>query len=386
MSAPTTNRAFPPSRARYAMAALCTLLSACIGRGPRTLPGYIASADTFRQEYGRYHGRSAPGVELADQFQLAAQSTAAAKYAEAVSVLDTLSRKAPLPVVFNDLGVLYAQLDDRGHAVNAFREALAIDLTYQPVRFNINRLRGFTSNEADPVTREIEPNGNANSANAISLGKAVEAEISAGQGDEDYFRFHAPPEPRDIISLEIVNNSQTLAPMAAIFTEDLRQQNWGKAVREPGASLTVQFSPEPNAVLYVQVRGYGFTAGKYTLTLRPLRAFDAYEPDDTIFTAHHLEIGREIEANIMDGRDTDYYSFTAPRDGAVHVEIRNRSATLVPALATFHPDMRASGFGPDVRTAGDSLKYDMPVASGKTYYIQVWPLRNSSGAYSLAVR
>jgi hypothetical protein len=88
-------------------------------------------------------------------------------------------------VIFNNLGILYAQLNDRARAINAFREALARDIDYQPVRFNLNRLIGFTSQDAHPVTHEIEPNDSAVRANLIAIGKPVDGAISAGTDDRD---------------------------------------------------------------------------------------------------------------------------------------------------------------------------------------------------------
>ena len=116
-----------------------------------------------------------------------------------------------------------------------------------------------------------------------------------------------------------------------------------------------------------------------------MKAYDAFEPDDSIFTAHPIGIGQQVDANIMDAEDTDYYSVVAPRTGTVTIEIRNRSTTLVPALTTFHPDRRNSGFGPDLRTPGADLHHRMDVQRNQTYYLQVWSQSNSSGSYTLVV-
>ncbi len=126
------------------------------------------------------------------------------------------------------------------------------------------------------------------------------------------------------------------------------------------------------------------TAGPYAITLKALKAFDAYEPDDDIFHAHPIPLGETIQANILDGVDQDFYSFVPDRSGTVEIALENHCPTLVPGLTAFGPDQRTLGFAPDAKAPGASLQYSMVVEGGQTYYIQVWPvLDRSSGAYAL---
>ena len=353
---------------------------------PRQLPGYIASAATLDMEYSHFRGRELQREDVRREFQQAAERSAVGAHTEAVALLEAVSRDAPVPVVFNDLGVLYAQLKDPARAVNAFREALALDLMYPPVRSNIERLKAFLIDSAEPVTSEVEPNNTNLLANVIALGRPVEGEIAAGQNDVDCFRFAAPPGPRDILTVEIANKSKTLAPMVSFYDAGTRLMDWRKDVSEPGAPLELQFSPEPGATYYLQVRGHADSAGPYTVTVRALKAFDANEPDDDINNSHRIEVGQTIDANIMDARDTDYYSFRSTRTGTVSIEIQNRSKTLVPALSTFTPDMRFRAFGPNVLGPGAGLTYQMPVAAGQIYFVEVRSQSGSAGEYSLSVK
>ena len=357
-------------------------------RGPapaKMLPGYIASVATVAQEYTRFQGKVFQMPEVEQQLEQADGRVAAKDYGAAVGLLEEASKKVAVPVIFNNLGVLYAELNDRSRAINAFREALARDIDYQPVRFNLTRLKGFTSQDADPVTHEIEPNDRAVLANLIAVGTPVDGTVAEGTDDRDYFRITTPPAPRDLISVEIVARSKTLAPVLRMFDLDSRLLEWGREMREPGATLTQYFSPEPNTTLYLVVSGYGSTSGPYTLTVRQLKAFDAYEPNDDIFNAKAIPTGKPVEANIMDPKDTDYYSFVAPRSGLVTINIHNRSATLIPALSTFNPDKSSSGFGPDVRAPGGNLKHLLEVQDGQTYYLQVWSQSGTAGEYTLTV-
>jgi hypothetical protein len=236
-------------------------------------------------------------------------------YTSAVRFLEPVSKVAAVPVVFNNLGVLYAELNDPSGAINAFREALARDIDYPAVRLNLDRLRDVMALGADPVTREVEPNNDATLANIIAPGKAVEGEMNAAFNDVDFFRVTTPPAPRDLISIEIANHSTTLEPVLKIFDAERRITEWGKITWEPGSSLQLTIAPEPNTTLYLEVSGRGGSAGAYTLLVKPRKAFDAYEPNDDISNARRITVGTAVAAGIMDANDTDYYSFVSPRTG-----------------------------------------------------------------------
>src|ERR1035438_2920997 len=351
----------------------------------RMMPGYIAGAQNMTREYQRFYGKPPATAEVERAFEQADLRVRARDYSNAVGLLEQVSKVAAVPVVFNDLGVLYAELNDKSRAINAFREALARDIDYKPVRVNLDRLKDVIAVGADPVSREAESNDNMSVANIIAPGKAVEAEIDAAVNDVDFFRVTTPPPPRDLIAIEITNHSTTLTPVLKLFDDERRITNWGKIVHEPGANLRQIVALPPNTTFYLQVSGYGSSAGAYTLLFQPLKAFDSYEPNDDIYHASRIALATTIMAGIMDADDTDYYSFVSPRTGTVSVLITNRSTTLIPALSTFDPDMRSSGFGPDVRKPGLHLRHTMEVQANQTYFIQVWSQANTSGDYSLIV-
>ena len=87
-------------------------------------------------------------------------------------MLEQVAKVAAVPVVFNNLGVLYAEFNDRSRSINAFREALARDMDYQPVRLNLDRLKDVMALGADPVSREIESNNTRDSGQHHRPGKA----------------------------------------------------------------------------------------------------------------------------------------------------------------------------------------------------------------------
>jgi hypothetical protein len=351
----------------------------------KPVAGYVADTRKMTQEYRHFYGKPLNNAEIERGFEQANQRVSARDYTRAVGLLEQVSKVAAVPVVFNNLGVLYAELNDRAGAINAFREALARDIAYPAVRSNLDRLKDVMALGADPVTREVEPNNDATLANIISPGKAVEGEIDGAFLDVDFFRVTTPPAPRDLLSIEIANRSTTLAPVLKIFDAERRITDWGKIMWEPGSSLQQTIAPAPNTTLYLQVSGQGGSAGAYTLLVKPRKAFDAYEPNGDISNARRIAVGKAVAAGIMDANDTDYYSFASPRTGTVSILIANRSATLIPALSTFNPDRRSSGSGPDVRTPGLNLRHTMEVRKDQVYYIQVRSQAKTAGEYSLII-
>lgn len=351
----------------------------------RALTGYVAQVGVLDQEYARYHGAAFKDKDARAQFQQAAALEASGEYNGALLLMETVAKKAAVPVVFNDLGVLYAALGDRARAINSFRDALARDFDYVPVRQNLDRWRGFTSSSADPVSSEIEPNGNSENANVIAMNKPVDGEISALDNDVDVFKVTSPPAPRDLVEIQLQNRSKTLAPRLTVFDEDGVILPWGKDVNTPGASLVQDLAPKPNTTMYLHIFGTGTTFGAYTLTVKALKAFDRYEPNDDIYNASKVAIGQQVDANIMDADDTDFYSFVGPRTGSVTIDVANRSSTLIPAISLYSQDKRLIGFGPDVQDAGAALAHTMPVQQGNTYYVQVWSQGHTAGNYSLKI-
>ena len=350
----------------------------------RPVSGYTSSTATVLQEYLRFYGKPLANPEIEQLCNQANERVAAKDYSNAIGVLEQVAKVAAVPVVYNNLGVLYAEVNDRSRSVNAFREALARDVDYQPVRLNLDRLKDIMALGAEPVSREVESNNNPALANIIALGKPVEGAIAASMDDVDFFRVTTPPAPRDLIVIEVENHSTTLAPVLRIFDAEERRTDMGKTAAV-GESIRLTISPSPNTTYFLQVSGYGSSAGAYTLRVLPQKAFDTYEPNDDIFNARRLTLGTPVEAGIMDANDTDFFSFVSPRTGTVSIVITNRSTTLIPALSTFFPDMRSSGFGPDIKTPGGNMRHTLEVQENQTYFLQVWSQSNTAGKYSLLV-
>jgi hypothetical protein len=351
----------------------------------RPLEGYIARSDTLQREYSRFIGKSLADSSVLRDFEQANALMLRRDLEGAAAILEKVSKTAAVPVVFNDLGVVYVEMNNRGHALTAFREALARDSSYAPVRANMDRLRGMSSDASTPVTHELEPNNSNVLANPVPMDARIDAEIAAGMNDVDSYRFTTPPKPRDIIAIELTPDSQALSLGFRLYESEMRLVE-SHLPPVAGGEVDFRISPDPGNTYYIQVWSGRDSAGPYSLRVHSLHAYDGWEPDEDIFNAHRLSFGQPVEANIMDGRDTDFYSFVADRTGTVQVEVKPRSVTLIPGLTTFTPDRRHSGFGPDLTTTGTTLHHVLSVEDGKTYYLQVWSRGEASGDYTIVIQ
>jgi hypothetical protein len=359
-------------------------------RGTRSdvdpMAGYISDVAVLEREYAAANGTVLNSVEVRQLFQRAAEVAHKGDVITASELLETAAKTAAVPVVFNDLAALYAKMGDHARTVHAIREALARDANYQPVLGNLARERGITQEEARPVTHEIEPNSTRETANVIAVGAPVEGEIAGGVNDIDTFQFPAPAAPRDTLAVDIAARSPTLMLGWNVYDDQVNEIARGADNPKPGAPVHFTFAPPPNTTFYVSVWGINQTAGPYVLTVKALKAFDAYEPDDDIFHARPIPLAQTIQANIMDGKDQDFYSFLADRSGTAEIALENDTPRFVPGLTVFGPDQRTMGFAPNAKGPGASLHYSGAVEAGQTYYLQVWPvLDGSNGQYKLRV-
>lgn len=347
--------------------------------------GYIGNSDVLEQEYLYYEGKPLNSLAETQQFRQAFALTGKGDFKGAAQVLEAVSRQCAEPVVFHDIGILYAQMGDRDRALNAFREALARDPNYAPVHLILNSLRGFDPHAADPVTAEVEPNGTSVTANLISMDADVVGEIST-EDDVDCYRFSAPPAPRDVLRVEVKIQSMTLAPRITIYDEYGHPTGEALETQNAGSALTLRISPRPNSTRFVEIGGSHQSTGAYALKITAERAFDQYEPNDDIGAARNIVVGRELEANIMTAEDVDFYTFVADRTGKMTVTLRSRSDSLIPGLAVYGPNQQLIQEGANTGEQGRTITRSIGVQETKFYYVQVSGQAKSSGNYILIVQ
>lgn len=347
--------------------------------------GYIAERKLLSAEFTKYYGTTIEDGKLEGRFRQAIDAAAKGSLAGSTSVLETLVKPAALPVVYHNLGVGYALLGDYARAADAFREVLARDPEYSATRKFLGSFKAVPNGAAEPYTREQEPNNEPGIANLVGYRAPVGAEIAGANDAADYFKIVAPPSPRDRITIELSNHSINFAPRIRLFDGDLRVLSWGDKTAGPGESLTLSGGPPPNSVVYVSVSAADTNGGMYLLTVKPEKAFDRYEPNDDIASAKRISLAEAVSASIMDGGDSDFFSFQSPHRGLVVIEIQNQSNTLIPALTVYNGDRRNLGFAQEVRKPGANVRYTVDCDAYALYYIQISSQAGTAGAYSVRV-
>ena len=85
------------------------------------LPGYNSSTQTLSQEYFQFEGRSLRDLGISQQFEQATALAGRGDFNAAIHLLEGISKECAVPIVFQNLGVLYARTNDHRRALNAFR-------------------------------------------------------------------------------------------------------------------------------------------------------------------------------------------------------------------------------------------------------------------------
>jgi hypothetical protein len=218
-------------------------------------------------------------------------------------------------------------------------------------------------------------------AKALSVGMADSGEIAA-QGKSAFYRFDNKLKVRDLAIVRLENQSSTLKPDFKVYDQN-RSQMFEKYDGTPGASADAQLTIEPGRSIYVEVLPYG-SAGKYRISVATQNAADQFEPNDDILSATPMQAGKDVLANVMDDKDTDFYKVSGAAKTPVIVTLDNQSATLKPDIKIFDANKSQVMEKYDA-TAGANLSFSVAVEPGKDFYIEVLPY-NSSGKYRLGVK
>jgi hypothetical protein len=235
--------------------------------------------------------------------------------------------------------------------------------------------------QAPTALTETEPNNDIFSANEVALNTTISAALE-NNSDVDYFTFVMPGNKRDIIDVTLDNGSTSLAPVVTVYNPD-------KSVRSSernttgGGDVKYDFVAQPGSRYYIAASPYSGT-GKYRLTIKGRNAYDQYEPNDDILSATPIEIGKTIDANIMDTSDSDYFRFDTGSQTKLVVVVQNRSSTLAPKLAVYNPDKSARQTQQNSTPGGD-VSYDFEALPNSRYFVAVWAY-SGYGNYSLTVR
>ena len=132
----------------------------------------MADTQKMMQEYAHFYGKPLNNAEIERGFDQANERLSDGDFSNAVGLAGAGVEGGSCARGVQQPGVLYAELNDKSRAINAFREALARDMDYQAVRLNLDRMKDVMALGADPVSHEVESNNSATLANIIMPGKA----------------------------------------------------------------------------------------------------------------------------------------------------------------------------------------------------------------------
>ena len=375
---------------------------------------YFGNVSLIEQQYQQATGQALNEPDLKKKIADAQRYAADNNFGVAASILSDVAQRAPVAAVYNNLGVAYANGGNLEGAEKAFHDALGKDPNYKAAWANLGLVQQkegklaeaqesflkapeFKPKEVAPSepapapVAESQPNAANGGGHDIlsprSIALNADRQDAVGSGKPNYFRFVTPPTYRDLVEVSVVNRSTTLEPCLNLFNADRTNISGNQYNDTPGGNRKYTFVAAPNSTYYVAVEGWGSTAGDYTLAIRPLKAYDRYEPNDDIFHASPADLGKPVDAGIMDGDDVDYYQFrSAARGGNVEVSIANRSTTLEPAIRVFNADRTDISGEQYNDTPGANRRYTFAAEPNSTYYVSVHSWGRSAGDYTLTIR
>ncbi len=367
---------------------------------------HFANVEVILQEFQEITGKALTDSNLLNFIQQGVNLVKGGEYAAAIPLFKEIVKKADLPSIHNNLGVLYAENKDYAGARRAYRKSIAKQPDNQLVQLNLGLLdqreghveaakKHFakapdlqTARKLEQViheslsdgTIESEPNNNLNAPNSLSLSTAVQGSIADGS-DLDIFSFTTPDVQRDWIQVRLKNHSDKLRPYLRLRTEG-KKEIGGPTADNAGQDLTYEFVSEPNKKYLAVLGSYTESSGSYELKVTSLEKYDPYEPNDNKDIPYTLTFDQLIRPNILDQYDMDYFEFTTDQDSGKVVVLVTASSSLRPYLRLYTSNKQEIG-GPNADNKGQNLIYEFDGAPTTKYIILVGSYSQSKGEYQL---
>ena len=118
---------------------------------------------------------------------------------------------------------------------------------------------------------------------------------------------------------------------------------------------------------------------------QPLSGSEEQEPNDTIFQANLFEVGHEVNAEISNAKDQDFFKFRykAKLRDKITVSMESRSTTLRPHVKVYNKN-KSEILARSNSTYGANLEFTLSVEPQSDHYLRVHPY-DGSGQYRLTV-
>ena len=116
-----------------------------------------------------------------------------------------------------------------------------------------------------------------------------------------------------------------------------------------------------------------------------LSGSEEQEPNDTIFQANLFEVGHEVNAEISNAKDQDFFKFRykAKLRDKITVSMESRSTTLRPHVKVYNKN-KSEILSRHNSTYGANLEFTLSVEPQSDHYLRVHPY-DGSGQYRLTV-
>lgn len=275
------------------------------------------------------------------------------------------------------------QVNDKVNAAITISRELNQQVTKVRKQQVLENLDAIPPQHVDVSAQESEPNDTLLATNKLTLGAWVTGSIGAS-GDADYYSFSAPGPSRDWLTIEFQNRSAELEPQLKLFDEE-KTQFAQPYKTSAGADLKYSFVAVPGSTYSFRVSNYyGKSKGVYLLRVQPVKAYDDFEPNDSILEAKTFSQGKSIGAKIMDKNDVDHFKLSGVKvSKSLVVKLQNKSSGLHPSVTAF--DQNKNVIKTAYRTTpGADVDLRIPVQAEQDIFIKVEDYyKNGLGEYQL---
>ena len=372
------------------VAAVLGIYKALSGNDAKT-PGnltLITDVTVIENQYQEATGKPLTDANLREAVRSAVNLAKAGQYEASRQLFAQLASTVPVPAVFNNLGALNAEKGDVDAARAAYQQAVAKNADYGPALDNLKKLTTVEQAQViDVKGEEREPNNDFNHANQLAVGDKITAAI-ADAADVDFYHFktQTPKGQRDLFQASFENGGLTLRPALVLHAENHRTLNEECYSHEALARVDCTFAAQSGDTFFVKVAGLDGTSGAYRFVVTPLRRYDTFEPNDDFPQATPLSENTTIDASIMDENDADFYQWKAGRTGQLTVRFENGGTILRPAVVLYNANRGTITDQCYSHEALASVDCSLAAQAGSSYYVKVYGIDRTAGAYKLTVK
>lgn len=198
-------------------------------------------------------------------------------------------------------------------------------------------------------------------------------------------------------AIPVFESVANAAPVPAVFNNlgaaYLATRNKEKAIISFEKALAI--APDEEIVRFNLEQAKPSDENGNSSTVRPpvrnikeqsLLGSEEQEPNDTIFQANLFEVGHEVNAEISNAKDQDFFKFRykAKLRDKITVSMESRSTTLRPHVKVYNKD-KSEILSRHNSTYGADLEFVFKAEPGSHYYLRVLPY-DGQGKYQLSAR